>query len=44
MSLFLFRKLARPALASYAVRVPRTGALPQDSFRFHLTMDALAFG
>lgn len=28
--------------ASYEIRVPQAGCLPQASFRFHLTMDTLA--
>ncbi len=31
-------------LALYVVRVPTTKILPNASFRFHLTMDTLAFG
>jgi len=38
------RRLVRPANAFYAVPVRQTEGLPPASFRFHLTMDTLAFG
>lgn len=34
--------LAQQAVASYAVRVPRTGSLPAASFRFRVAPDTLA--
>ena len=40
----LYSKLVRPANAFYAVPVRQTKGLPPASFRFHLTMDTLAFG
>ena len=40
----LFRKLVRFKYALYTVSVRQTEALPWASFRFHLTMDTLAFG
>ena len=40
----LFRKLVRFKYALYTVSVRQTEALPQASFRLHLTMDALALG
>jgi hypothetical protein len=39
----LFGKLVRPAHAFYAVPVRQTEGLPPASFRFHLTVDTLAF-
>jgi hypothetical protein len=36
------RPLAHQVVASYAVRVPRTGNLPSASFRFRLAADTLA--
>ena len=40
----LLCKLVRPTSASYAVLVHQVGTLPSASFRFHLTVDTLAFG
>ena len=40
----LYGKLVRSNSALYAVLVHRVGTLPPASFRFHLTMDTLAFG
>ena len=40
----LIRKLVRFKYALYTASVRQTEALPQASFRFHLTMDALALG
>ena len=40
----LLGRLIRPTYALYAVSVRRTEGLPPASFRFHLTMDTLAFG
>jgi hypothetical protein len=40
----LLCKLIQLAYAFYAVSVRQAGILPQASFRFHLTMDTLAFG
>jgi hypothetical protein len=37
-------RLIQLPLASIGVREPRAGSLPLASFRFHLTMDTLAFG
>ena len=39
----LFRRLVQLPLASFEVRVPQVGGLPTASFRFHLTVDTLAF-
>ena len=39
----LFGKLVPSKSALYAVPVRRFGTLPKASFRFHLTMDTLAF-
>ena len=40
----LSSKLVRPVNAFYAIPVRQTKGLPPASFRFHLTMDTLAFG
>ena len=40
----LICKLIRLIYAFYAVSVRQAGILPSASFRFHLTMDTLAFG
>jgi hypothetical protein len=40
----LFCKLIRPTNALYVVSVRQAEGLPPASFRFHLTMDTLAFG
>ncbi|MBN1190402.1 MAG: hypothetical protein JXA46_11665, partial [Dehalococcoidales bacterium] len=40
----LLCKLIRFTYALYAVPVRQAGILPPASFRFHLTMDTLAFG
>jgi hypothetical protein len=40
----LFCKLIRLIYALYAVSVRQAGILPTASFRFHLTVDTLAFG
>ena len=37
-------KLIRLTYALYAVSVRQAGILPPASFRFHFTMDTLAFG
>jgi len=40
----LIGKLVRPKSASYLVLVHQTEILPPASFRFHVTVDTLAFG
>jgi hypothetical protein len=40
----LLGKLVRPTNALYVVSIRQAEGLPPASFRFHLTMDTLAFG
>ena len=41
MDFVLYGRLIQLSLASYEVRVPQAGGLPQTSFRFHLAVDTL---